>query len=87
MDYEKLVQSGFPLHPCKYCLKRPSCSKRCIDYWKLACRLRDGWVHMLEDSSDELLYNYLTLENKLRPDRYLDRLPKELELTEWLKKF
>ena len=68
---------GFPEHPCEYCLKRPLCEKRCVDYWLLAFDLKENFAHFLCDSTDRLLFRYLTLDRKLMPTKDLHNLPHE----------
>lgn len=78
----------FPEHPCRYCLKRPTCESRCIDYWYLAYDLRENYAHLLADSTDRLLFRYLTLDRKIMPSMDLHSLPgNREEIKHWMINF
>ena len=87
MDFEGYIKLGFPEHPCRYCLKRPTCTERCSEYWELAIDLKDQFKHLLADSTDNLLFNYLTLKGRMPPIKNLHVLPvKKREIKEWMTK-
>jgi len=85
MDYKEYEKLGFPEQPCRYCLKRPTCNKRCIDYWNLAYDLKGHFIHLLADSTDSLLFRYLTLNRTIMPTRNLHSLPAiRSEIQAWM---
>jgi hypothetical protein len=86
MDKEKIE---LPDHPCRYCLKRPACKICCADYYRLAFKLKEDYVHLLKEPGDPILFDYLTLYGVKPPMKNIDSLPhttSELErwIVEWM---
>ena len=76
----------FPDHPCRYCLKRPTCTICCLDYYILAHSLKGvGYSHLLKHPGDSTLYDYLTMYGIKTPQRNLDAMPEDSrELERWV---